>query len=303
MRLLITGGSGFVGWNAVRYFADRGHRVLATYCTFSHYLHRVAGLEPVQLDLMDGSAIDRVVARFQPHLILHAAALARPQDGHGAERFIAVNVDGTDRLARAAAECGAYVVYLSTDLVYDADAGRCDERTPVNPSGAGEYSRSKLLGEKAVAASGAPWAVLRCSLMFGDGTPHSNSFSQFLDCAWAERMPAPVFSDQYRSMLYVDDLLRAVEAVAMGTAPRDQVYVCGGPERLSRAEFALRYADAVGASRALCRVMHAAELEGYVGGASDITLDTAKLRGAGWRPTPLADAFARMLRGRNPELA
>lgn len=303
MRLLITGGSGFVGWNAVRYFADRGHRVLATYCTFSHYLHRVAGLEPVQLDLMDGSAIDRVVARFQPHIILHAAALARPQEGHGADRFTAVNVDGTDRLARAAAGCGAFVVYLSTDLVYDSNAGRCDEGTPVNPSGAGAYSRSKLLGEEAVRAAGAPWAVLRCSLMFGDGTPRSNSFSQFLDRAWDERTPAPVFSDQFRSMLYVGDVPRAVEAVAMGTAPRDQLYVCGGPERLSRAEFALRYADAVDVPRSLCRVMRADELDGYVGGASDIALDTSKLQGTGWRPASLADAFARMLRGRNPELA
>jgi len=70
MTILITGGSGFVGWNAVRYFAGRGNDVVATFHTFPHYLHKVDGCQPVPLDLADGGAIDRVVARFQPHIIM-----------------------------------------------------------------------------------------------------------------------------------------------------------------------------------------------------------------------------------------
>jgi len=301
MVILITGASGFVGWNAVRHFTERGHDVVATFHTFPHYLHQVAGCLPVPLDLADGTAIDQVVARFQPDVILHTAALSRPQEGYTPRQLHAVNVDGTGRLAAAASAHGSALVYLSTDLVYPSFAGRCDELTPVDPSGAGGYSASKLLGEERVQAKASRWVILRSTLLFGDGTSRSNSFSQFIDRKWEAGEGAPLFSDQYRSFLYVGDLIRAIEQVAI-TSPRwNELFVSGGPERMSRAEFGLRYADACGVDRSMCRVMRSDELEGYVGGGSDIWLDTSKLRAAGWQPRTVEECFIEMMATRRAE--
>jgi len=251
--------------------------------------------------MADGSAIGTLVARFQPDLILHAAALARPQQMRDAGALQAVNVDGSGHLARAASARGIPLVYLSTDLVYPADAGLCNERTAVAPSGAGDYSRSKYLGEEAVRSSGGPWIIIRPSLLFGNGTHRSGSFTQFLDRTWDEGGAAPVFTDQYRSFLYVGDLITAVEQVAIRRRRWNEMFVCGGMDRLSRAEFGVRYARARGKDDSVCRQMRAAELEGYVGGPSDITLDTTKLREAGWVPRPLATSFSEMLRERAGE--
>jgi dTDP-4-dehydrorhamnose reductase len=297
MRILITGGSGFVGWNAVRYFVVRGHDIVATYRSLSHYLHQLDGCRAVSLDLANGTAIEEVVARFQPDVILHAAALARPQLDRDEEQLHTVNVTGTELLARAAAARDIPIIYLSTDLVFPSDAGRCDEQTPVAPSGAGGYSRTKLLGEDAVRSVASRWIIIRPSLMYGNGTPTSNSFTQFLDRKWDAGEAAPVFTDQIRSFLFVDDLCsaveRAVEAGAWG-----ELFVCGGDEPVSRAEFAMRYAKVRGIDPALCAAMRADDLPGYVGGPSDIRVDSAKLMRLGWRPTLLDEAFERIVAAR-----
>jgi dTDP-4-dehydrorhamnose reductase len=301
MVILITGASGFVGWNAVRHFTERGHDVVATFHTFPHYLHQVAGCQPVPLDLADGAAIDQVVARFQPDVIIHAAALSRPQSSDSPERFQAINAVATDRLAHAAARAGSGLLYLSTDLVYPSFAGRCNEHTSVAPSGAGHYSASKLMGEESVRAAGGEWIIIRSTLLFGEGTSRSNSFSQFIDRKWAAGERAPLFSDQYRSFLFVGDLLRAVEQVTIVAPAWNELFVCGGAERISRAEFGLRYADACSVDRSMCHVMRAAELPGYDGGGSDIELDSSKLVSTGWRPRSLEECFAEMIASRLTE--
>jgi dTDP-4-dehydrorhamnose reductase len=297
-KILITGSSGFVGWNAVRYFVERGHDVVAGFHTLPHYLHKVAGCQPVPLELTERDATSEVVARFQPSLIIHAAALARPQRDSDPTQVYRFNVDGTENIARGARQFGIPLVYISTDLVYPENAGRCDESTPVAPSGANSYSRSKLEGEARVMGRLERWIIIRPSLMYGDGTPRSNSFSQFIDGNWKNGRPAPLFTDQFRSFLYVGDLLSAIEVAALQRACWNEIFVCGGAERMSRGEFGLRYAAAMGVDPGMCRLMRADELPGYVGGPSDIAIDPARLRGIGWNPRPHEVCFAEMIAGR-----
>lgn len=297
MKILITGASGFVGWNAVRYFDDREFFVQPTFRSLPHYLHyhseeRVQ--RPVQLDITNRRAIFEVVNRFRPNFILHCAALARPQQTDSPDILDAINVRGTVSLADAAASIDARILFLSTDLVYPADAGHVDESSPTAPSGAGGYAASKLAAENALRGTDAHWTVIRPTLMFGLGTPGSNSFTQFLDRAWEAGTPAPVFSDQTRSFLYVGDLLTALEAVIRSPEAVEKTFVCGGSEPVTRADFALRYAKFRGVDRSLCNVMRSSDLEGYVGGPSTIILDSSRLRKLGWRPRTLTECFGEM---------
>jgi dTDP-4-dehydrorhamnose reductase len=294
-KILITGSSGFVGWNAVRYFVERGHDVVAGFHTLPHYLHKVAGCQPVLLELTDGGATSEVVARFQPSLIVHAAALARPQRDSDVSQLYNVNVVGTENLASSAGRLGIPLVYISTDLVYPDNVGRCDESTPVVPSGANSYAATKLLGEQRVAEILAHWIIIRPSLMYGNGTPRSNSFSQFIDGRWDTGEPAPLFIDQFRSFLYVGDLCRAIDVAALQRECWNEIFVCGGAERISRGEFGLRYAAALGVDPGMCQLMRASDLAGYVGGPSDIAIDSAKLRGIGWSPRVHEECFTEMI--------
>lgn len=301
MKILITGASGFVGWNAVRHFADRGFFVQPTFRSLPHYLHyhseeRVC--TPVQTDITSRRAVDEVVSRFRPDFIVHCAALAHPQLSGSSQTVHDVNVAGTANLAQAASDSGARLIFLSTDIVYPALAGLVNEDSPTAPSGAGYYSASKLLAEKEVETHASSWTIIRPTLMFGIGTPRSNCFTQFLERHWAAGRAAPVFCDQIRSFLYVGDLLAALETVIARPEAINRLFVCGGGESITRAEFALCYAEARGVDPALCNVMRSTELEGYVGGPSDIRLDTAKLQELGWRARPLTECFAEMERER-----
>ena len=296
MRLLITGASGFVGWNAVRYFTDRGFYVQPTFHSLPHYLHNHSERvhAPVQLSVQDGDAVEDVVSRFQPDIILHAAALARPQLQHPPDILHQVNVLGTSHVARAATRAGARLIFLSTDFVYPPDAGLVNETSSVRITGTGGYGDSKLEAEERVKDQGGGWTIIRPTTRCGNGPPRSTCFKQFLDRKWEGGEGAPVFSDQIRSFLYVGDLLSAIELLIDREETVGELYVCGGEEGMTRAEFALRYARFRGVDASLCHIIRTSELEGYVGGSSDIRLDTSKLRELGWRPTRLEEGFGRM---------
>jgi dTDP-4-dehydrorhamnose reductase len=296
MKLLVIGGSGFLGWNAVRHFERRGDEVVKTFRWLPHYLHKPDDRPPVRLDLADGAAIRETVARFQPDLLIHTAALARPQIDTDPDELERINAGATAELARAADAIDAPIVYISTDFVFPPDSGRCNELSPVvRSSEAAPYALSKLHGEQAVQALARRWIIIRPSVMFGISPPDRNCFTQFIDSQWRAGRPVPLFTDQIRSFLYAPDLCRAIEIAAIERRQWNEIFVCGGAEDLDRAEFGLRYADARGVDRSMCRAMPAAELEGYRGGASDIRLDCRKLRSLGWRPTPLEQAFDEMI--------
>jgi dTDP-4-dehydrorhamnose reductase len=297
-RILITGAAGFFGWNAVRHFTGHGFDVVAGFHTLPHYLHNVADCQPVALDIADGTVTEEVVTRFQPNLILHAAALARPQVDTDTDKVYAVNVHGTEYLASVAASRDIPLVYISTDLVYPADAGICNEHTPIDPSSANSYAETKALGEQRVQELHDQWIIIRSALMYGNSSPRSGGFNGFIDAKWQAGKAAPLFTDQYRTLLYVEDLCRAVEHVALTKPTWNELYVCGGAERLSRGEFGLLYADACGVDRSMCRLMKSTELEGYIGGPSDITLDSAKLQDTGWMPRSTGQALQEMMQQR-----
>ncbi|MBL7987710.1 MAG: sugar nucleotide-binding protein [Chlorobi bacterium] len=296
MKLLITGSSGFVGWNAARYFANQGDSVVGTFHTFPHYLHN-NGVVAVRLDLADRTEIHELIGRFQPTFIFHFAALARPQLGNTPQQLHSINVQGSSDVATAAASHGIPLLYLSTDLVLPSGPNPIDESAVPAPPTHSPYAQSKLEGEQAVQSAGGRWAIIRPSVMFGDGTPRTNSFTQFIDRCWERGEPAPLFSDQLRSFLFVEDLFTALEAI-IRTNSWGEIFHAGGQQCRSRAQFGLAWADACGVPHTLCNVMQASQKSGYIGGESHINLDCCKLRALGWEARSITDGFQQMLRWR-----
>lgn len=293
-RILVIGASGFVGWNAVRRYCARGNTVGATFLTRTHYLHSVPDCVPLRLDITEGSAVEAAVSRFQPTLVLHLAARARPQLDTDPDELARVNVDGTAHVARACALHGIPLVYLSTDIVYPDNAGLCNESSRVEPARAAPYAASKLRAEEAVRSLAPRHAILRPSIIYGAYGGETGGFARFLDESWSRGERASVFTDQVRSFLYVGDLLDAIDAVVGGEMLND-LYLVGGAEALTRAEFARRYALYRGLDPELVLApMCASELAGYKGDRSDIRLDTGRLRSLGWSPHSVEETFAMM---------
>jgi dTDP-glucose 4,6-dehydratase len=252
MRILITGGAGFIGSALVRHLIEHtDHHVLnldkLTYAGNLESLHSIASntrYEFVQADIVDQATVSAVLERFRPQAIMHLAAeshVDRSIDGPAA--FIQTNIVGTYSLLEAtraywgtlpAAEREAFRFHhASTDEVYGDLHGVDDlftETTPYAPSS--PYSASKAASDHLVRAwqrtYGLPVLLTNCSNNYGPYHFPEKLIPLVILNALAGK-PLPVYGNgqQVRDWLFVEDharaLLKVVTAGEVG-----QTYNIGG---------------------------------------------------------------------------
>jgi dTDP-4-dehydrorhamnose reductase len=197
MRLLVTGGAGMLG-QAVATAATRlGHDLVA--------------LSRAELDVTDADHVRRVIAAAEPRAVINCAAWTDVDGAETAEAAAtAVNGEGAGNVARAAAETGARVVHISTDYVFDGTkTAPWVESDPVGPIGA--YGRSKLAGEREVAAAGGEHAIVRSAWLFGAG---GRNFVDTMLALGDERDEVSVVTDQVGSPTWTGHLAEAVIELA-----------------------------------------------------------------------------------------
>lgn len=163
------------------------------------------------LDITDGLAVTRAIAGFAPSVVINAAAYTAVDraESEPAEAF-AVNRDGPKNLARACAGLGVPLIHGSTDYVFDGSrTGAYREDDPVAPLGV--YGASKLAGEEAVRAAGAPHVILRTAWVYG--AEGANFVRTMLRLA-AEREVLRVVDDQVGCPTAAADLAAVTLALA-----------------------------------------------------------------------------------------
>lgn len=281
---LITGGSGYLGDWVVR-LARADWDVSATYLTQSAApVSTWPGVIWRRLDVRDGAAVRRLIHRVRPAVIVHTAAL---NPGRAkAEDFHAVNVEGTRRVSRAAAEVGARLVHVSTDVLFDGERGRyteADAPSPITP-----YGRSKAGAEAAVRASGAEAVIVRTSLIYG-WRPRRDRQSRWVVGDVTAGKDVRLFTDEYRRPVWVESLAAALVELA-GMAYTGVLHVAGG-QALSRYDFGLRllrfYGVSVEAIEA--HVVPALAVEADAIRPLDCTLDCSRARSLLTTPLPGVD--------------
>ena len=165
MRAYVTGGTGFVGSNIVKVFAERhGAKV---HCPVHRFVPADAGgFTTERLDLLDEAAVEASVAAFAPDVIVHSMIL-NDFAAMYADRDLAWRsyVGTTETLARAAGRVGAKMILVSTDWVFDGTQSGADEDTPPNPVNL--YGVLKMASEQAALRSPARAAVARVSAVSG----------------------------------------------------------------------------------------------------------------------------------------
>ncbi|WCE68574.1 dTDP-glucose 4,6-dehydratase (plasmid) [Sulfitobacter faviae] len=256
MKLLVTGGAGFIGSAVVRLAIAQGHSVVnLDALTYAACLENVASVadSPLyafeQSDIGDCAALDRIFADHQPDAVMHLAAeshVDRSIDGPGA--FIQTNVTGTYTLLEAAR---AYwqgagkpdsfrFHHISTDEVFGSlgPTGQFTETTPYDPRS--PYSASKAASDHLVRAwgetYGLPIILTNCSNNYGPFHFPEKLVPVVILKALAEQ-PIPVYGDgaNVRDWLYVEDHADALLTVlTKGTLGRS--YNVGGENEVSNLE-------------------------------------------------------------------
>ena len=241
MKLLVTGGAGFIGSAVVRLAVSRGYQVVnidaLTYAACLENVATVAG-SPLyafeQADIRDRAALDRVFATHRPDAVMHLAAeshVDRSIDGPG--DFIQTNITGTFNMLEAAR---AYWVasgrsptfrlhHISTDEVFGSlgATGKFTEDTPYAPNS--PYSASKAASDHLVRAwgetYGLPVVLTNCSNNYGPyHFPEKLIPVVILNALAGKAIPVYGAGENVRDWLYVEDhadaLLTVLEKGALG---------------------------------------------------------------------------------------
>ena len=214
MRLLITGGSGFLG-SCVTLAALAEHETFATF-----FLHPLAG--GIHLDVRDDSAVRRLFAEVRPEAVIHTAYAKASHE---------VIVTGSANIAEAAHACGARLVHLSTDVVFGGARGGYRESDELDPLT--DYGKMKAEAEMQVMLHAPEAVMVRTSLIYGLDGDDAQSRS-VLD-GIRSGQPVALFEDEYRCPIVVTDLAAALLEL-LSIDVRGPLHVAGA-ERINRYDF------------------------------------------------------------------
>lgn len=304
MRVLVVGAGGQVGRRVAQVAQARSHTVYGTYRTRPPTL---PDLDRAVMDKSDPDEVRMVFDRFRPDLVVDTGAIHQVDycEAHRDEA-LAVNRSGTGHIARACAERGARLVYVSTDFVFGGE-GTPPHTEADRPDPLSVYGETKLLGERDALASCPTTAVVRPSVVFSrnDLSGPSSSSGKNLDFAtWvvgqlAGGTQVRAVVDQVASPTLADDLARAI--VRLGESDRTGVFHTAGTTPCSRHEFAVRLARSMGFREDLITPVRTVELGQLARRPSNSSLDSGKLeREVGHRMMGLDEAISEFARPNGP---
>jgi len=235
VRLLLTGGSGFIGSRVALEARRRQLDVVVT----GMIKHEADELRAAELKragigietgpIQDPSFARRIVAGRDT--VIHLAA-AQHEAGMPDSHFEAVNVDGTRNLLTASREAGVRrFVYGSTIGIYgSATEGKLDESSPPNPDNV--YGKTKLAAERIVReqAGDVEACIVRISETYGPGDFRLLKLFRAIDRGKFLMIGS---GENLRQAMHVDDLVRALLLVAVHAAAAGETFVLPGAELIS----------------------------------------------------------------------
>lgn len=254
MRVLVTGANGLVGSRTAARLALQGNAVVAT----GRGARRCdGGFEYLPCELTHAEEVTRLCTQARPELIVHCASMADVDACEAApQEAFAVNVSATAQLAQAAKAQGAHLLHVSTDYVFDGEAGPYSEDALPNPRGV--YALTKHMGEQAVRALAGSWAIARTASVYDWPPSGRMNFGAWMVMALRAGQPVTVFEDQRVSPSLA---VNVAELLAeLGTRRLSGLWNVAGDEVVSRVEFGERVCRVFGFGRSLLTPVKMAEV-------------------------------------------
>jgi len=285
MRVLVTGGAGFIGSHFVKRLLAAGEDVVVL--DKLTYSGNTANLPLDEIEFSEGdiAVADDVAraARDCEAIVNFAAETHVDRSILGATDFGRTEFFGTQVLLEEVRRTGARFVQVSTDEVYGdlEHGGSASEADPVRPSS--PYSVAKAAGDLHIPAYVRTFGV-NASISRGSNTYGPNQYPEKLIPLFVTNAldgePLPLYGDgrQVRDWLHVEDHCAGIETVLREGEPGEAYNVGGGDERENR-DVAAAILELTGADPSLLR-----SVPDRPGHDRRYSLDTTKLRGLGWSP-------------------
>ena len=284
-KLLVTGASGFLGWNICN-MAKREWDIYGT--VFSHPIE-IDGINVAQIDLTDFKEIKEMFKKIRPDAVIHTAAESEPNYCQANKKEThKINVDASINIAGLCADYKIPCVFTSTDLVFNGLNAPYREEDPVGP--VNTYGEQKVLAEQGMLKRYPDAAICRMVLMFGLPGPVSESFIQPMIKAMREGKEVKLFIDEFRNPVSAET---AVQGLFIALERIKGTVHLGGVERVSRYEFGKLLADVLAVPDAKLISCMQKDLIMAAPRPPDVTLDSSKAYALGFKPLSLREELKR----------
>ena len=292
---LVTGANGFLGRNAGAFLRTRVRALGQVRTTLSTSPYE----RQLPVDLRDGPATAELIRAASPDVVLHAAAVSGHEQADADRgQAQAVNIDATAHIARACADIGARLVYISTDAVFSGARGNYSEDDEPEPFS--WYGESKLLGELQVREFLADHLIVRTNFFGWSDTGRKSVLEFFVNCLRGNQQVRG-YPDFIVTSIYAQSLVSAIwdlsELSATGT-----FHVASSDAR-SKYEFGVSVADAFALDASLIAREGPPPDAHTVSRARTLSLDTAKAATVLGAPLPTQEEGVRLAAAQEAELA
>lgn len=267
MKFLVTGSSGLVGSKLVQDLLQYHKDVYSCY----HSSRLGYGIETL-LDLADKNSIIKAVDSTRPDVIFHLGAMTNvDQCETDKDLALKINAEATAILSEQAKRYDSFLVYVSTDYVFDGNQGMKKESDTPNP--VDHYGISKLEGEKAVKDIASRYCIARTSTPYGIH-PKKKSFPLFIAENLKTKIPLDIITDQHTSPTYVPNLSRMLIEVA--SRELDGIIHLAGSTRISRYDMASMVAEKLNLDKGMLRPTNMNSMNWNAPRPKDSSLDISK---------------------------
>lgn len=239
-RILITGSNGLLGQKLVHRIINSDYELIAT-ARGENRMLTTEGYTYASMDICSEEEVKNTIAKYKPHYVINTAAMTNvDQCETEREACDLLNVTAVGYLANACNANNCHLVHVSTDFIFDGEAGPYDEEASPNPIS--YYGESKLKAEKIVREKSNSWAILRTVLVFGitEGMSRSNIILWVKSSVEAKKA-INVVNDQWRTPTLAEDLAEGCFLAA--TKEAKGIYNISGEELLNPYQMAMYVAD------------------------------------------------------------
>jgi dTDP-4-dehydrorhamnose reductase len=292
-KVLVTGSSGLLGANLVRYYAPKSE----TTGWYATNPIKIDSARIEKIDITDHQSVSMALERIQPDIIVHCAAATNVEwCEQNPVQAKAINETATEFLATKALDLDAKFVFISSDSVFDGHSSKYAETNSPGPLNA--YASGKVRSEKSIAGAN-PNALTIRSYFYGYSPAGTRSILEWVLVRAQSGNEVPGLTDSYFSPISVDDFADALDAVITNNA--SGLLHIGSSDRISKYEFAKIVMEIYDCDMSLLKPITVDDLGLKADRPRDTSFDISLLESIWDKPVAtVADGIRRFANSANP---
>jgi len=295
VKIIVTGSNGLLGQKLVQLLAEKENIQLLATSKGENRVKSKEGYQYQALDITNKEEVLTVVNGFQPDAIINTAAMTNV-DACESDKELCwdLNVNAVKYFIEAAGLNDSHFIHLSTDFVFDGEAGPYKEDDQPKPLS--YYGESKYQAEKLLQASTIKWSIARTIIVYGivDDMSRSNIVLWAKD-ALEKGNPLKIVDDQFRSPTLAEDLAMGCYLIAAKKA--EGIYHLSGKDVMSILDLVYRVADFYGLDKTVIAPIKSGSLNQAAKRPSKtgFILDKA-INNLGYNPVSFEEGMAELTR-------